>query len=75
MDAASAQFFVNSSLASVRLFRRRIKSVADVLKGIRHHGIGTGVRCAAGFHADQSFSWSLGFIGFSLICTAFKNGF
>ena len=35
VDSASAQFFVNSSLAHVLLFRRRIKSVADALKGIR----------------------------------------
>ena len=38
VDAASAQFFVNSSLALVLLLRRRVKSVADVLKGIRQHG-------------------------------------
>ena len=37
VDVASAQFFVNSSLAPVHLFRRRVKSVADVLKGIRQH--------------------------------------
>ena len=30
-----AQYFVNSSLAPVVLFRGRLKSVADVLKGIR----------------------------------------
>ena len=35
VDAHSAQYFVNSSLAPVLLFRRRIKSVADALKGIR----------------------------------------
>ena len=29
-------FFVNSSLARVLLFRRRVKSVADALRGIRH---------------------------------------
>ena len=33
-----AQYFVNSSLAPVVLFRRRLKSVADVLKGIRSKG-------------------------------------
>ena len=38
VDVSSAQYFVNSSLAPVILFRRRLKSVADVLKGIRHHG-------------------------------------
>ena len=38
VDVSSAQYFVNSSLAPVILFRRRLKSVADVLKGIRQHG-------------------------------------
>ena len=33
LDVASAQFFVNSSLAPVFLRKRRLKSVADVLKG------------------------------------------
>ena len=33
-----AQYFVNSSFAPVLLFRRRLKSVADVLKGIRSTG-------------------------------------
>ena len=39
VDVCSAQHFVNSSLAPVFLFRRRLKS-ADVLKGIRNHGFG-----------------------------------
>ena len=34
----SAPFFVNSSLAPFLLLRRRLKSVADVLQGIRQHG-------------------------------------
>ena len=38
IDVGSAQHFVNSSLAAVLLFRRRLKSVADVLKGIRSRG-------------------------------------
>ena len=38
VDVRSAQHFVNSSLAPVLLFRRRLKSVADVLKGIRSRG-------------------------------------
>ena len=38
VDAASAQFFVNFSMAPVLLFRRRLKSVADVLKVIKQHG-------------------------------------
>ena len=38
-DVHCVQYFVNSSLAPVVLFRRRLKSVADVLKGIRDKGI------------------------------------
>ena len=38
MDVHCAQHFVDSSLAPVLLFRRRLKSVADVLKGIRSRG-------------------------------------
>ena len=38
VDVYCAQYFVNSSLAPVLLFRRRLKSVADVLKGIRSRG-------------------------------------
>ena len=34
-----AQYFVNSSLSPVLLFRRRLKSVADVLRGIRSKGL------------------------------------
>ena len=37
VDEHCAQFFVNSSLSPVPLFRR-LKSVADVLKGIRSKG-------------------------------------
>ena len=38
VDKHCAQYFVNSSLSPVLLFRRRLKSVADVLKGIRNKG-------------------------------------
>ena len=38
IDVHCSQYFVNSSLAPVLLFRRRLKSVADVLKGIRSKG-------------------------------------
>ena len=38
VDVQSPKYFVNSSLAPVLLFRRRLKSVADVLKGIWNHG-------------------------------------
>ena len=38
VDNNCSQFFVNSSLSPILLFRRRLKSVADVLKGIRSKG-------------------------------------
>ena len=38
VDVHCAQYFVNSSLSPVLLFRRRLKSVADVLKGTRSKG-------------------------------------
>ena len=38
VDVGSAQYFVNSSLAPVVLFRMRLKSVADLLQGIRNKG-------------------------------------
>ena len=46
VDVQSAQYFVNSSLAPVLLFRRRLKSLADVLRGIRNHGFSQS-RCEA----------------------------
>ena len=38
VDVRCAQYFVHSSLSPVLLFRRRLKSVADVLQGIRSKG-------------------------------------
>ena len=38
VDKHCAQYFVRSSLSPVLLFRRRLESVADVLKGIRNKG-------------------------------------
>ena len=38
VDVHCAQYFVHSSLSPVLLFRRRLKSVADVLKGIKGKG-------------------------------------
>ena len=35
VDVQCAQYFVNSSLAPVVFFRRRLKSLADVLRGTR----------------------------------------
>ena len=41
-------FLINSSLSPVLLFRRRLKSVADVLKGIKSKGIHSGsVECSS----------------------------
>ena len=39
IDVHCAQYFVGSSLAPVLLFRRRLKSAADVLKGIKSKGL------------------------------------
>ena len=39
VDVHCAQYFWNSSLSPVLIFRRRLKSVADVLKGIRNKGV------------------------------------
>ena len=44
VDEHCAQFFGNSSLSPVLLFRGRLKSVVDVLKGIRSKGF-TQSRC------------------------------
>ena len=39
LDKHCAQFFLSTPLSPVLLFRRRLKSVADVLKGIRSKGV------------------------------------
>ena len=39
VEVRCSQYFVNSSLSPVSLFRRRLKSVADVLKGISLGGM------------------------------------
>ena len=41
VDCANCLYFVNSSLSLVVLFRRRLSSVGDVLKGIRKSGFST----------------------------------
>ena len=73
--------FVHSSLSPVLLFRRRLKSVADVLKGMRDKGF-TG-RFGRGFGGlfvvmdlvDPFLLFILGIIGFSLICMVFISGY
>ena len=42
VDVSAARCFVNSSLALVFLFRRRVKCVGDVLNGVRQHGFSQG---------------------------------
>ena len=83
VDTRAAQYFVNSSLAPVLLFRRRIKSVADVLKGIRQRGFSQArvdalhrywaAVCRQG-RLGQLFRWSPGLIGYTWIYMAFING-
>ena len=41
VDCTNCFSFVNSSLSPVVLFRRRLSSVGDVLKGIRNRGVST----------------------------------
>ena len=41
IDSTNCHYFVNSSLSPVVLFRRRLSSVGDVLKGIRKNGFST----------------------------------
>ena len=84
VDVHCTQYFVHSSLSPVLLFRRRLKSVADVLKGIRDKGF-TQTRWDAlvGFwglfvvmvHVDPFLLFILGTIGFPLICMVFIGGF
>ena len=58
LDIESAQYYVNSSLSLVLLFRRRVKSVADVLKGIRRvHSVS--VRCVVSVLGCGVSSWTL----------------
>ena len=77
VDASSAQFFVNSSLAPVLLFRRRLQSVADVLKCIRQRGFTQArwVRVLGSCVSSRPWwAWSPGWGGFPRIFTASTNG-
>ena len=79
-----AQYFVNSSLALVVLFRRPLKSVADVLQGIRCKEIYTvSMECSFGsfgccfvvmVRVDLSAPFIPGTIGFSQIYMVSKSG-
>ena len=83
VDVHCAQFFVNSSLVPVLLFRRRLKSVADVLKGIGVVGflssdalLGFLVCCVSLWSVwSYFFASSLGIIGFLLIFMVSTSGF
>ena len=85
VDAHCARFLTTPLFLLCLLFRRRHKSVADVLKGIRSKGF-TQSRwdavlrywsavCRHGPCGPISFFSSLGCIGFLLISIAFTNGF
>ena len=81
VDKHCAQFFVNSSLSPVLLFRRRLKSVADVLKGIRSKRVySVSLGCFSEVLGCCMSSWSVwvpfllfifGIVGFLLICIVF----
>ena len=84
VDVHRAQYFVNSSLSLVLLFRGRLKSVADVLKGIRSKGF-TQSRWDAllRYWGAVCRPWSVvvlfphfipGIIGFLRISMAFSSG-
>ena len=84
VDVHCAQYFVHSSLSPVLLFRRRLKSVANVLKGIRSKGftrtrwdalLGTGVLSVVMVRVVLLPHFIPGMIGFLQISKAFSNGF
>ena len=84
VDVHCAQYFVHSSLSPVLLFRRRLKSVADVLKGIKGKGLlnlGGMLCCLDGVLFVVMVLvvpfrlFNPGKIGFLLICMVFIGGF
>ena len=83
VDSNCAQFFVNSSLSPVLLFRRRLKSVADVLRVFGEKGLpslggilwlGIGRVYVVMVHAVPFLLFILGIFGFLLICMVFIGG-
>ena len=84
VDVSSAQHFVDSSLAPVLLSRRRLKSVADVLKGIRNRGFTQARRggvaevlgcCLSSMaHVVGSVPYTLAMGGSSQTCMVFTSG-
>ena len=84
VDVSSAQHFINSYLAPVLLFRWRLKSIADVLKGIRSKGFSqcrwdacwvSGMLYVVMVLVVRSAPCILGMSGSSPICTFFfKSG-
>ena len=67
VDTRASQHFGTSSLAPVLLLRRRIKAVADVLKGIRQRGFSQAT--------VDAFRWSLVIVGSLLIHMVFPLGY
>ena len=85
VDVHCAQYFVHSSLSPVLLFRRRLKSVADVLKGIKGKGftqsrwdallLRYGVLFVVMVLVVPFRLFNPGKIGFLLICMVFIGGY
>ena len=80
VDVHCAQYFVNSSLSPVLLFRRRLQSVADVLKGIRSKGVySVSVGCSIEVLGCCMSSWSVWsyFLSSSLrkLASPYQHGF
>ena len=82
VDVHCAQYFVNSTLSPVLLFRRRLKSVADVLEGIMSKGFTQSrwdallgvLGCCMSSWSVWSYLFILGMIGFLRISMAFSSG-
>ena len=83
VDEHCAQYFVHSSLSPVLLFRWRLKSVAEVLKGIRTRGLlslggtlycGIGVLYVVMVHVVLFPHFILGIVGFLRIFMASISG-
>ena len=75
VDVHCARYFVNSSLSPVLLFRRRLKSVADVLKGIRSKGFSQSRLYVVMVRVVLFPHLIPGLIGFLLIFMASASGF
>ena len=80
VDVATAGFFINSTLSPVLRFRRRMKLVGDVVKGMKNHGFtedrwtALSKRCWQSLVTGQLVQFLLpnpGPTGFRLTCMGF----